>query len=192
MRLLVVSLLLALGTAFLLFHPAGREVDRTLVAQARAATLASPALDRFMQLGTELGARDPILIALFLPAAFGPQVARVTAGLTFVSVSANQAATAVLKYASNRARPDGDTNRANSAFPSAHASAAAGLAWIVAARHRKLALWIWLYAFWVSSSRVFLERHYVSDVLAGALLGILFAALALPWQERLTNWLRSR
>ncbi len=192
MRLFLASMLLGLPTAFLLFHHDGQEMDRRLVARARAAAVASAPLDRFMQLGTVLGARDPILFALLAPAAFGAQAARVTAGLAFLSVSANQLATVGLKYASNRPRPDGDASRSNSSFPSAHASAAAGLAWIVSSRHRRLAPWMILLALWISSSRVFLERHYVSDILAGALLGILFAALALVWQDRLSEWVRSR
>lgn len=191
MRIWLVTLLLALPTAGLLL-PAGHELDRRMVTAAATATRQSPALRQVMELGTELGTRDPVLVGLFIPAAFGTAAARVTAGLAFVSVVSNQLATTGLKAAIGRPRPDGDGHRKNSSFPSAHASGIAGLAWIVSVRHRRWLPWMLVLAVWISSSRVFLERHYVSDVLAGALLGIWFAAAALYWQDRLTAWIRSR
>ena len=191
MRLWLVTILLALPTVGLLL-PSGRDLDRQLVAAAATATRSSEALEDVMRLGTKLGAREPVLVGLFLPAAFGTAAARLTAATAFLSVVANQLATSGLKYAIGRPRPDGDGERRNSSFPSAHASGIAGLAWIVSARHRRWLPWMLLIAIWISSSRVFLERHYVSDVLAGALLGVWFAALALHWQGRIASWIRSK
>lgn len=191
MRLWLVTILLALPAAGLLLPP-GRELDRRLVTAAATATRGSEVLEDVMRLGTELGTREPVLFALFLPAAFGTAAARLTAATAFVSVAANQLATTGLKYATGRPRPDGDSDRKNSSFPSAHASGIAGLAWIVSVRHRRWLPWMLLLAIWISSSRIFLERHFVSDVLAGALLGIWFAALALHWQDRIASWIRPR
>ena len=191
MRLWLVTAFLALPTAGLLL-PAGRDLDGRLVAAAAEATRQNSILEETMQLATKLGSREPVLLALFLPAAFGTAAARLTAGVAFAGVAGNQLAAAGLKAIVGRDRPDGGSERRNSSFPSAHASGIAGLAWIVSLRHRRWGPWMLLLALWISSSRVFLERHYVSDVLAGALLGIWFAALALHWQGRISSWIRPR
>ena len=128
-----------------------------------------------------------------LTAGFGTEVARGTVKIAILSVGANQLATDGIKWLVNRPRPDGSENRrSNSSFPSGHASGIVGLAWIVAHRHRRLAPYAWTIAIWISASRVFLERHYVSDVLAGALLGILFAVIALRFEDRIVNWVWAR
>lgn len=192
MRIAVVSLLLAAPAAWLMATPGGRVLDRQWVSEARRLAVETPPLEAAMELGTRLGSAQPILVGLFFPAAFGAHAARTTAALAFSSCGANQVAAAGLKYATDRPRPDGSADRRNSSFPSAHASGAAGLAWVVGSRHRRWAPWMAAFALWVSSSRVFLERHYVSDVLAGAVLGILLAALALQWQDRVAHWTRPR
>jgi undecaprenyl-diphosphatase len=192
LRLLVLTLVLALPAAWLLAAPEGRALDRRTVHEARELTLASPPLELVTQLGTELGKATPLLVGLFVPAAFGAHAARTTAALGALSLGANQAVVSGLKAATGRVRPDGDDDRTNSSFPSSHASAAAGLAWVVGRRHARLAPWMGILAVWISVSRVFLERHFVSDLLAGALIGILFAALALHGQDRVARWTRPR
>lgn len=192
MRLVITSVVLLVATAGLIAVPAGRELDRSMVDGAHALCERYRPLRDFMELGTDLGKTRPLLVALFLPAAFGNELARGTAKIAFVSVLANQLATSGLKWLTNRPRPDGDRNRGNSSFPSGHASGAVGLAWIFAHRHRRLAWLWWSLAIWFSVSRVFLERHYVSDICAGALLGILFAAIALRFENRLAGWTWSR
>jgi membrane-associated phospholipid phosphatase len=51
---------------------------------------------------------------------------------------------------------------------------------------------MWILAIWISASRVFLGRHFPSDVFAGALVGIWLAALALSLQDRLAGSRRVR
>ncbi|MDX9990607.1 MAG: phosphatase PAP2 family protein [Anaerolineales bacterium] len=92
----------------------------------------------------------------------------------------------VLKFSIRRRRPEGEwgaiyRNTDPHSFPSGHAARAfliAALASWLGPFPLALALWIW--APLVSLARVAMGVHYVSDVLAGALVGLIVAALAWP------------
>lgn len=77
---------------------------------------------------------------------------------------------------------------ADSGFPSDHATAAFAIACAVMLRDRALGLPLLVLAALVSAGRVALGLHYPSDVLAGALLGALAAAVCfLPPIRRATD-----
>src|SRR5690242_1866711 len=178
MKLAAVLAALLLAILALLFTPAGQDLDRSWSRQAVAWDHASPALHVFMRAGTAVGLAPPVLAALAAYGSFGDEVARRTVRIGLLTLAGSQASVEVLKRLFHRQRPDRDANASNSSFPSSHASAAFGLAWVVSTRHRRLGPWAWAMALWIGASRVFLGRHFPSDVLAGALVGILFAALS--------------
>jgi membrane-associated phospholipid phosphatase len=87
-----------------------------------------------------------------------------------------------LKRATRVPRPDTGTR---DSFPSGHATAAFAVATIQAAnRPREAPLW-YLGAAAIAQSRVSLNRHRVSDVLAGAALGYLTARAELSTRRGL-------
>jgi membrane-associated phospholipid phosphatase len=102
-----------------------------------------------------------------------------------------------LKFLIRRRRPEGEwgsiyRNTDPHSFPSGHAARAfliavmatgMGPGWLAAA------LWIW--APLVSLARVAMGVHYLSDVIAGLVLGILAGILALQVQEPVLIWLSS-
>lgn len=74
-----------------------------------------------------------------------------------------------LKYGINRERPNGGDH----SFPSGHTSAAfQGAAFIHARYGYKYAIPAYIGASFVGYSRVYADKHFGSDVLAGAALGI--------------------
>jgi len=83
-----------------------------------------------------------------------------------------------LKWCVNRARPDGETKRSNSSFPSSHAANAFTMAMVVTRRWRRAAIPAWLAATFVAISRVYLDRHWLSDVAFALVLGVGGAWLA--------------
>ena len=91
----------------------------------------------------------------------------------------------VLKFAVNRTRPDGERKRSNSSFPSSHAANATALAMVLGLRWRWIAPPLWLLAATVGFSRIYLNRHFLTDVLFGMAIGVGVGWLAL-------RWLRSR
>jgi hypothetical protein len=87
----------------------------------------------------------------------------------------NTAITQSLKYSINRTRPDGD----DLSFPSGHTSAAFhGAAFIAMNFDSKYTVPAYALATLVGYSRVRAKRHYISDVVAGAAVGIISAKLA--------------
>jgi undecaprenyl-diphosphatase len=98
------------------------------------------------------------------------------------------AAVELLKYAVDRTRPDGEHERKNSSFPSSHAANAFAIAAVLARRWRRAAIPAWLAASVVAFSRVYLDRHWLSDVI-GALALALAGAWAAAW---IVRWWRER
>jgi len=76
-----------------------------------------------------------------------------------------------LKWCVNRTRPDGSRDRKNSSFPSSHAANACALAAVITRRWRRAAVPAWLAAVLVAYSRLYLDRHWLSDVATAAVLG---------------------
>jgi undecaprenyl-diphosphatase len=73
----------------------------------------------------------------------------------------------------------------DASFPSGHAASAFAAAGVVAALHPRLRIWVLALAASIGVSRVYLGVHYPSDVLAGAALGLMVAAVAVALGRRL-------
>ena len=114
----------------------------------------------------------PFVGALFVAGRFSPQGRFRSMTYDFAqALIVNEAYTGILKYTVQRPRPDGSDNLS---FPSGHASAAFSLA-TVAEHHYgwKVGVPAYLLASGIGLSRVESNRHNLSDVLAGATLGII-------------------
>ena len=89
-----------------------------------------------------------------------------------------------LKLACNRIRPDGTRRRANSSFPSSHAANAFALALVLSRRWRRLAPGFLTIAAAVGFARIYLNRHFLSDVVVGAAIGVLSGWAVARWREK--------
>ncbi len=94
-----------------------------------------------------------------------------------------------LKRATHRARPDGERRRSNAAFPSSHAANAFAVATVLARRWRRAALPAFALAAAVAWSRMYLNRHWLSDVAGGAMLAVALTLISVSlWRA----WRASR
>jgi len=73
-------------------------------------------------------------------------------------------------------------------FPSGHAAAAFGGAWLLNRKSPQMSPIRYILAGWVAFSRVYLGDHYPGDVVSGSVCGILFAMLF----NKLGRWWRKR
>ncbi|HNO93257.1 MAG TPA: phosphatase PAP2 family protein, partial [Anaerolineales bacterium] len=93
-----------------------------------------------------------------------------------------------------RKRPEGEwggiyRNTDPHSFPSGHAARAfliAVLASALAPPWLAIALWVW--APLVALARVAMGVHYLSDIIAGAILGIIVALIGLQFYQYLVDW----
>ena len=112
----------------------------------------------------------------------------------FVGIGALAVLVMSIKFLVRRRRPEGEwggiyRNTDPHSFPSGHAARAfliAVLASGLAPAWLGILLWVW--APLVSLARVAMGVHYVSDVVAGALLGIVVALIGLQIYEPLLMW----
>jgi membrane-associated phospholipid phosphatase len=94
-----------------------------------------------------------------------------------------------LKRLTYRARPDGERRRSNAAFPSSHAANAFAVATVIARRWRRAGVVAFALAAAVGWSRMYLNRHWASDVVGGAVVAVALTLLALrAWD----SWRASR
>lgn len=134
--------------------------------------LSSPCMDRVMTGFTELGSGEVslgIFVGLYT---FGDERLQESTKLSTFSVAGATITCALLKYIVNRERPTGTTDRYNSSFPSGHATGAFAFSYVMSKRHPRATIPLYLTASTIAFSRVYLERHYISDVIAGSILGI--------------------
>jgi membrane-associated phospholipid phosphatase len=112
----------------------------------------------------------------------------------FVGISLLAALVMGIKFIVKRRRPEGEwggiyRNTDPHSFPSGHAARAFLIAVIGAALGPAwLGSLLWIWAPLVSLARVAMGVHYLSDVIAGALLGIAIAVAGLQIYEPLFVW----
>ena len=135
-------------------------------------------LDRPMRVLTDIGKPQVVLGVLLGIAAFGGPAGAATARHAILALLPANLVVEGLKRATQRARPDGERSRSNASFPSSHAANAFALAWVLARRWRRGAVAFYLFAALVGFSRIYLNRHFASDVLVAALIGVAAGAFA--------------
>jgi len=133
----------------------------------------TPWLERPMHVASDAG--RPVLIVAGIAGLAGGGVARAVVGEAVVVLIPVNLAVEGLKRLTDRARPDGTRRRSNAAFPSSHAANAFAVAVVLARRWRRGAVAFFVAAALVAWSRLYLDRHWLSDVVAGIGLGCLLA-----------------
>jgi undecaprenyl-diphosphatase len=114
--------------------------------------------------------------------------------LQFVGISGLAVLVLGIKFLVRRKRPEGEwggiyRNTDPHSFPSGHAARSFMIAVVASGLgpvDTAIALWVW--APLVALARVAMGVHYVSDIAAGAVLGIVVALLGLQFYESLFQW----
>ncbi len=132
--------------------------------------------------------------ALILLWIYGNSAWRKWAVVELVGISLLAALVMGIKFLVRRRRPEGEwggiyRNTDPHSFPSGHAARAFLIAIVASALGPAwLGILLWIWAPLVALARVAMGVHYVSDILAGALLGIVIALIGLQIYEPLIGW----
>jgi membrane-associated phospholipid phosphatase len=86
-----------------------------------------------------------------------------------------------IKHLVSRPRPDAALDI--DSFPSGHATSVFAVATVFVAFYPRLRWPLYALAAAVAMGRVYLERHYVSDIIAGAVIGIVIASTLLRYRR---------
>jgi undecaprenyl-diphosphatase len=112
----------------------------------------------------------------------------------FMGIAGLAAVVMGIKFTVRRKRPEGEwgsiyRSTDPHSFPSGHAARAFLIAVVASALAPAwLAALLWIWAPLVSIARVAMGVHYVSDVVAGAVLGIVVALVGLQFYQPLSSW----
>ncbi len=136
-----------------------------------------PALERPMHWLTDCGYPAVVLAGLAAIAFIDEAAGLTTARAALVALVPVNLVVEGLKSAVDRPRPDGDRRRRNSSFPSSHAANAMTLAWMLSRRWPRGRLPCFGLAGLIAFSRMYLDRHFFTDVVVGSVIGIGFAML---------------
>ena len=134
----------------------------------------TPFLDKTFSVITESADKEFFLLSEVLLSTFFSEHERDDAKLLFWGVSSVSVSTLLIKYITRRKRPSGENeNPFNSSFPSGHASGSFAFAYILSKRHKNLTIPLFLWSSLVGVSRIYLDRHWATDVIAGSLLSLI-------------------
>ena len=132
---------------------------------------------------SDLGDYRGVMGASILLMAYGNDSHRETGRLLSSAYIGAGIITYGMKRLVGRKRPLDET-LGNPSMPSGHASITFSVATILGYRYPKWRIPLYIGAGLVSFSRVYLGRHYTSDVIAGAAIGTAMGVLV--WHKRLT------
>ena len=147
----------------------------------------SEPLGTIMEMSTHFGDSRLMMGVSLLLMAYGNDKHRETGRLmtsTFISTGVTVWG---LKQIIGRKRPLDDAV-GSPAFPSGHSAYAFASATLLGARYPKLRFPLYIGAGLVGVSRIYLGRHYVSDVIAGAAVGTIIGVLVSRHHGTLLEW----
>lgn len=147
----------------------------------------SEPLGTTMEVCTYLGDSRLIMGVSLLLMAYGDDEHRETGRLLTSAFIGTGITVWGLKEVIGRKRPLDDVV-GNPAFPSGHTAYAFAGATLLGSRYPKLRVPLYIGAGLVGLTRVYLGRHYVSDVVAGAALGTALGALISRHRTTLLEW----
>ena len=147
----------------------------------------SEPLGTIMEVGTYFGDGRTMLGVSLLLMAYGGDENRETGRLMTSTFISTGVIVWGMKEIIGRKRPLDDVV-GNPAFPSGHTAYAFAGATLLGARYPKLRIPLYIGAGLVGVTRIYLGRHYASDVIAGAAVGTITGALVSRHRGTLLSW----
>ena len=162
-------------------------LDRDIFDAIYDAPPQSEPLGTIMEVGTYFGDGRTMLGVSLLLMAYGGDENRETGRLMTSTFISTGVIVWGMKEIIGRKRPL-DEVVGNPAFPSGHTAYAFAGATLLGVRYPKLRIPLYIGAGLVGVTRIYLGRHYASDVIAGAAVGTITGALVSRHRGTLLSW----
>jgi undecaprenyl-diphosphatase len=140
-----------------------------------------PWLEPVMRGASGIGRPTIVLGSLFVFVLVTGGPGLVTARTILCALAPTNLVVEGLKRTTQRVRPDGRADPNNASFPSSHAANAFALACALTTFRPRWRLPCLAFAALVAWSRVYLDRHFMSDIVIGAVIGAGFGVWAARW-----------
>ena len=147
----------------------------------------APFLGHVIEAVTELGDGQTMMGISLLLVAFGDDQQFETGKLMTSAFIGTGVTIYILKQAVQRARPLEEVS-GDPSFPSGHTGFAFATATILGCQYPRFKIPLYLGATLVGISRIYLGRHYPSDVFIGAAIGTLTAATVVRHEKFIVKW----
>jgi undecaprenyl-diphosphatase len=145
----------------------------------------NPTMDKIMSVPAFLSSAPGIALGNLCVFYLGQEKEIATAKLAITAWSLSSGTTLLLKITFNRPRPNKETPRYNSSFPSGHTASWFSQAVVYSAKYSALTIPLYTLGIMVGISRIYHGEHYLTDVLTGALVGTASGYLTLKLEKYL-------
>ncbi|MEN3046028.1 MAG: phosphatase PAP2 family protein [Candidatus Hydrothermales bacterium] len=149
----------------------------------------TPFLDKTFTIITKSADKEVFLVSEVILSNFFSEHEREDAKLLLFGVGLSSLSVLTLKVLFKRKRPSGELKSAfDYAFPSGHATGSFSFAYILSKRHKNLKFLLYSWAFLVGISRIYLDRHWTTDVLAGIVIGTFWGYLVMKNERKILDF----
>ncbi|MEO0131150.1 MAG: phosphatase PAP2 family protein [candidate division WOR-3 bacterium] len=146
-------------------------LDNTITEQMDK--LSSKSLDAIMKPLEDLTSFPIYTTVFYTLSLLGKEKEEKAVKLAVVALSGSSFLTWGIKGIVNRERPNKElTTRFNSSFPSGHMTNYFSVAHIFAKEYPRYSIYLYSFGFILGFSRIYLKKHYFTDVVAGMIIGI--------------------
>lgn len=135
--------------------------------------LSSQNLDLIMKPLEDLTSFPTYAAIFYTLSLFGKEKEEKIVKLAVISFFGSSFLTWGIKGIVNRERPNKEiTSRFNSSFPSGHITNYYSVAHLFAKEYPKYSIYLYSFGLLLGFSRIYLKKHYLTDVVAGIIIGI--------------------
>ena len=158
-----------------------KRIDKKII--NKVTKIQRPVFNKFLIPLTRIGSMGIIWILIAIPMLFSESFRSTGFKVILVVLLTGFIGEGIIKHLAKRKRPSKYIEEKDMlikkpvtySFPSGHTSSSVASAIVISGSCPKLSIPVFVLAFLVSFSRLYFRVHYLSDIIAGAVLGLIFA-----------------